>query len=108
MKAGDLRHRVKLQQAAETRDAYGAVTAGWVDVATVWAAVEPLAGREFFAAKQVNAEATGHVRIRYRAGVLATMRVVYGTRVFEIIAPPNNVEERNRELILMVKELVQP
>lgn len=88
-----------------TRDAYGGEVKNWQPVATVWAAVEPLSGREFFAASQVNAEVTGRIRIRYMAGVRPTMRAVLGERVFEILAVIDP-QERHEELQLMVKEVL--
>ena len=47
MEAGQLRHRVTIQQATETTDGFGGVTQAWATFATVWAAVEPLTGREY-------------------------------------------------------------
>ncbi len=78
MRAGDLRHRVTIQQLTTTRDAEGVTTETWTNVATVWAAVEPLQGREYFQAQAVNAEVTTRVRIRYRAGIVPTMRILFG------------------------------
>ena len=71
MKAGKLRHRVTLQedQAAGTQDSYGQEVEDWQDVATVWAAVEPLQGREFLGGKQLVAEVTTRIRIRYFSGL---------------------------------------
>ncbi|TGE33172.1 phage head closure protein [Desulfosporosinus sp. Sb-LF] len=33
----------------------------------IWASIEPLSGREYYAAQQVNAEITHRIKIRYRA-----------------------------------------
>ena len=105
MRAGELRHRVTIQrQLVPGKDDLNADIIEWADIATVWAAVEPLTGREYFAAQQVNAEITVRVRIRYLAGVNSSMRVKFGARYFYIEAPPININERNRELVLMCKE----
>ncbi|MFZ5816298.1 MAG: phage head closure protein [Bacillota bacterium] len=104
--AGKLRHRVTLQDNQAPRDSYGAEADNWVDVATVWASVEPLRGREFFAAQQVNSEVSARVRIRYRAGVNSAMRVRFGDRIFDIISVIDP-EERHQELQLMVREVVR-
>ncbi len=105
MRAGDLRNRVKIQSKSVTRNTFGEEVVSWVDVATVWAAIEPLSGREFLAAQAVNAELTVRIRIRYRTGIDSSMRVLFGTRVFEIISPPINPVSDKRELHLMCKEL---
>ncbi len=102
---GDLRHRVTIQQVTETRTASGAVQDAWADVATVWAAVEPLSGREFWAAQQVNAEVTTRVRMRYRPGVMPTMRVMRGTHTYDILAVLN-LRERGDEMHLLCKEVI--
>jgi SPP1 family predicted phage head-tail adaptor len=104
MRAGTLRHLVTIQSKSATIDGYGGPVDTWSDVCTVHASIEPLAGREFIAAQAVNIETTGKIRIRYRSDVTAAMRVVFGTRLFNITAPPINPNERNQELILMVSE----
>ena len=105
MRAGRLNQRVTIQQLAGSppQDAGGAPTQDWADLVTVFASVEPLRGREFIAAQGVNSEVTGQIRMRYYPGVTSAMRAKMGTRIYEIIAVVN-VDERNAELILYVKE----
>jgi len=105
IRAGELRHRVTIQQKSVTRNTLGEEVVTWQDVATVWADVQPLSGKEYFDAQQVNAEVTVRIRIRYRTGVKPEMRVVFGSRVFDIQAVIN-VDGRNQELQLMCKEAV--
>jgi SPP1 family predicted phage head-tail adaptor len=71
----------------------------------VWAAVEPLKGREYFQAAAVNAENMVRFRIRYRPGIMSDMRVVYSGRVFNIQSVID-VEERHREIQIMAQEVV--
>lgn len=105
MRAGDLRQRIKIQQKSVTRDTYGGETITWTDVAIVWAAVEPISGREYFSAQQFRAEVTTRIRIRHRAGITPVMRVSSGTRLYDIISVIE-VNERNREVHLMCQEVV--
>ena len=77
MKAGDLDQRITLQSRSVTTDATGQDTITWIDVATVWAQCQALRGREFFAAAQVQQEQSVKVRIRYRADVTQTMRLMW-------------------------------
>lgn len=103
--AGKLRHRIVIEQPTKTRDPYGAEVETWTPFATVWAAVEPLRGREFFAAQQVNAEVTHRVTLRYIPGVIRAMRVTFKGRILDMVSPPINVDERNQELQLMCVEV---
>lgn len=110
MKAGRLRHRVNIQQPVETQNAYGEAEVAWSNVLTnVWAGIEPLRGREFFAAKQVNAEIEARVVIRHRAGITAKMRIVdlcHGSGEY-YIDTVINPEERNRELQFMCTRSIE-
>ena len=106
MRAGRLRHRVVIQQPNPTTDTFGQPVKGWSTVATIWAAVEPLNGREYFTAQQMNAETKVRIRIRYGSelsSITAAWRVTYGGKTYdiiEIIQP----KEINQEIILMCKE----
>lgn len=106
MRAGDLRHRVTIQAKQATRDAYGAEVVTWGDVATVWAAVEPLAGREFLQAQQVQEAVTTRIRVRYRGDVAYTpeMRASWDGHLYNILSVIE-VEGRRRELHLMCEEV---
>lgn len=99
--------RITIQQQTDARDESGQPLDNWIDVATdIFASIEPISGKEFFAAQQVNSEATARIWINYRTGILPKMRVVYGTRKFEIIGPPIDFEDRHIELQLICKELI--
>lgn len=106
MRSGLLRHRVTIQQlvaASPDQDAGGVPDETWTDLKTVWAAVEPLRGRELIAAQSTNSEVQGTIRIRYRAGVTPRMRCVFDSRYYDILAVTDHLE-RNKELVLMVRE----
>lgn len=76
MQAGRLRHRVTLQRRADTQSTSGEVVPGYEDILTVWASIEPLSGREMFAAQQVQSEVNTRIRIRWRPEIDSTVRVV--------------------------------
>ncbi|EOO28619.1 hypothetical protein IIU_05737 [Bacillus cereus VD133] len=77
----------------------------WEDVVTVWAAVKPLRGREFWQAASVNAENTIRVEIRYRKGITNNMRILYGNRLLDMNSVID-VEEKHRDMHLMCKEVL--
>ena len=98
MRAGQLRHRVTLEQRANQRTR-GIVTETWGAEQVLWANVEPLTGRELERARTVVANATHKVTMRYRSSITARSRLVFDNRILNIEAV-RNVDERNRELIL--------
>ncbi len=104
MQAGRMRHRIKIQSPVEARNGVGEIITTWATLATVWASVEPLRGREFFDAEQMQAEVSTRVRMRYYPGITAQMRVLWGSRVLEIVTPID-VNERHKELQLMCREM---
>lgn len=102
---GNLRHRITIQQISSTQDDYGQPIDEWTDIATVWASIEPITGREFFAADTINSEISHRIRMRYKPGILPSMRVKFKTRYFDIQSVIN-YNELNTDLQLMCKELV--
>lgn len=106
MAAGKLRHRLVFEQATITRDAMNESVKTWATFATLWGNVQPLRGREFFAAQAANSEVTAKIETRYKAGILATMRIRHGSRIYEIEGMENE-GMRNRRLFFMVKEQPQ-
>lgn len=86
MKAGKLNRRVTIQRRATGEDAYGQPTQGWVDLFTVWAAIDDMKGRQFFAAQADQSQVHTKITIRYVAGIDASMRVLHGLDVYDIHA----------------------
>lgn len=104
MRAGDYRHFVTIQEPVETTDDLGQAVTTYRDTATVHAAVEPLEGRELFAAQAIHAEVTTRVRIRFRPGVTSRHRIVYGARIMNVLSVIDP-EERHREIVMLCSEV---
>lgn len=106
---GSLRHRVTVQQRTSppTRDSFGEPIQVWSNVAGVWASVEPLTGRELFQAQQVRADLTHRIALRGFAGLNAAERILWGSRVFNLLPPTNPGERGGTTLVeaLAVEEL---
>jgi SPP1 family predicted phage head-tail adaptor len=98
-----LNKRITLQKQSSVRDTTGQSTITWTDIATVWAAVLPLRGREFFEAERLNSEISIRIVIRYRRDVEALSRVKYGNRFLQVqgVIDP---EESHEELQIMCRE----
>lgn len=99
-----MRHRVSIVRQDEATDpVYGQKKPSPVTVATVWARIVPLAGRELVKAQEVIAEVTHRIEIRHREDVTPRMQAVARGRTFGIEAVLN-VEERGREMHLLCVE----
>jgi SPP1 family predicted phage head-tail adaptor len=90
MQAGKLRHRVTFERPGLIQDpGSGDMVPGWE---LVWekvpASVEPLSARDLIAAQAAQSQASGRIRIRYRPGVLPTMRILHRGTVYEIQGQP--------------------
>ena len=98
--AGEFRHRITIEQTSRVKDAAGASADTWTEVATVWAKVQALRGREYFAGEQMQEAVDYRVVIRARAGVDRTMRVVWGAVTMDIVGVVE-VGERREYIELM-------
>lgn len=107
---GKMRHRITFQYFVGESDSFGdpllADDTQWKDLATMWAAIDPISGKEFYAAEQSQSEVSHKVRCRYRAGITSAMRIKYGTRIFSILSVID-WEERHESLLIMCKEYVR-
>lgn len=79
-----MRERVTLQVPVRTPDGAGGADVTWNDVATVWASVMALSGRERPAGERMEARRRLQVLIRYRSDVTAAKRLLWQGRVLDI------------------------
>ena len=89
MNAGRLRDKLSIQASTETRDAHGQGILTWATIATVWGRIEPLRGRELFQAQQVESRVDTRITIRRYAGLTANHRILFGSRIFELVSVPD-------------------
>ncbi|MED4787492.1 phage head closure protein [Bacillus atrophaeus] len=93
---GSLNKRISFLDYTETTNDEGFEINGWTKVATVWAAVKTLQGREYIAAATIQAERTTRFIIRYSKRMESVlnnkMRVKYHGREFEIKSIINDNE----------------
>lgn len=100
-----LRHRVTIQTYTETQDTFGEPDKTWSTYATRWARIEPVTGREYYSVKAINATISHKMTIRNTSGLTPKMRIVYGSRTFQIVSVAN-IGERDRFMELMCYENV--
>ena len=85
MRAGKLRHKVTIQAPGLTQDPVtGEMLPGWTDFASVWAEITDLSVKEYLAAQSAQSEVSTRVRIRFREGVNATMRIIHRGDIYNI------------------------
>lgn len=104
MRAGDLRHRIEIQHKVTPRDPVTLEMGEpeWQVFASVWAQVSPLSARDLIAAQAGQSEASARVVIRYRAGVVPTMRIVHRDEVYSIEGPPLEDPNSGREYLTIL------
>lgn len=104
---GKLKHKITIEEKTKVSDGAGGWTETWVAFASnVSASIDPISGKEFFEAQQTQSSVSHKIRIRYKSGVLPSMRVNFKGRIFAITSPPINWEERNRDMLLMCSEVI--
>lgn len=87
MRAGELRHRVKVQSYTTTVDpSTGYREQAWADAAELWADVRHLSGTESIRAAVDTSIVKASCRIRWRTGITAAMRVIFNGLIYDIEA----------------------
>lgn len=105
MPPGRYPYRIVHQTISVGTDASGDPEETAVDGVTVSASIEEGAGREFREADQISGHALRTLRMRYRAGFKTGEQFRIGTRILNILEI-KNVGVRNRELVILCKEVV--
>lgn len=105
MRAGQLRHLIILQKPTTVKGSMGEELITYVDeIKNVPAFIEPLTGGEYFAAKRLQEIITIKIIIRYMTKVFdSTWRIKWGDKIY-LIDTIINVNQMNKELIIMCKE----
>mgnify|MGYP003380035594 CR=1 FL=1 len=102
MNPGALDQRVTLERFTATQDTTGQMIEAWAPLASVWASLEPQAGREFIAAGAQQSELTTKIRIRHRPGITSSDRVIHDGTTYNIQSVIDYRSQR-RELVLMCR-----
>lgn len=109
--AGRLRHRVKIEELVVELDSDGAQVEAWVpfgDGRYLPAEISPLSARELIAAQAVHSKVTTRIRLRYRSGITASMRVRHRDMVYEIEGVIPDPDSGRRLVTLMTTSLMDP
>jgi len=102
--AGRRDKKITIQRMVQATTDEGEITETPLNIATVWAAIEPLDAREAWQAKQSQATTTHRITTLYMIGITSRMRAVWGDRIFNFESVVNE-KEANRELVIMATEV---
>ena len=99
LRAGQLNRRITLQRQSNVQDSYGGPVRTWLNVATIWADIQPLTGRELESAQRMASEISHQITVRYQASltdtrVVSGYRALYKARIFNIHAALNEDESK--------------
>jgi len=104
MYAGQLKTRITIQHYTDAEDASGATIKQWEPLAEVWANVRHLSGYEAIKADAVTSVTHASIRIRWRTGITAGMRVLAGSTVYEIKSvQPDLISRQHVDLVCEVR-----
>jgi SPP1 family predicted phage head-tail adaptor len=86
--------RIAIQSAVIVADDAGGWVETWADALTLWAMIEPMAGREVFLSSQLQSRVDARITVRYQSSLVDTtqaakFRVKFGTRIYNVKAVKN-------------------
>jgi len=101
---GMLRTELIVEDAIESGDGAGGVVREWVEVATLFAHVEPVRARTRYGADQRQVDITHRITMRHRGDIFRRMRFRRNYRIFaiETIVDP---DETARYLVCEAREI---
>jgi len=91
---GTLDRRITLRFPVITRDEIGGAIESFADLTNVWASWSAEKGREWFEGDAKQSENVAAFRIRYRADVQTTWRLLYAGALHEIVGKPVEIGRR--------------
>jgi SPP1 family predicted phage head-tail adaptor len=109
---GKYRHIVMFQRLINANDSWGETPPeeeqNWEDVLKARVGIFPISGKDVFTAEFVNSEISHRIQMRYNPTLKidSSMRIKFGNRIFNIISPPINYQEKNVELQFLCREVV--
>lgn len=106
MRAGRLRHLIKIQVNVGEKDRMGQLVDQWETIAEPRAGMRSVNGRRFISKSGEAVEATHVFTMRHRTDVAPECRILLGNRHFDIVFA-DNVDSRNRELQVVAIERVR-
>lgn len=102
-----MRERITIEQRLSTKDNTGSPVSSWSLYARVFADVRPLSGAERDSFRLGKAEVTTQFRIRYRRGILPTMRIDWRGKKYSISEVIDEAARRAEMVLLATADAVK-
>lgn len=102
-RAGELCHRVTIQNKTTVYDEYNYETEAWTEFKRLWGKLDFLSVKDSLNAKAAGSETTARLKLRKRNDIDTGMRVLFDGQTFQIVSPPKPDNENGR--IYMTLEL---
>jgi SPP1 family predicted phage head-tail adaptor len=101
------RHKITIQAVTQSQDAMGGPVDTYAVYAIRWAEIRPTGGREYFQAQQIASDNKWGFKVRYDSktkDISSKHQITYDGKVFDIQGEPVNLDDRNKEIIIMALE----
>lgn len=107
MRVGMMNSLVTFERRSTEQDNAGQQKDEWSVIGKRMASIEPLRGVEYFSRSGEHSDVSVRIRLRYdeQLNPLPDDRITFGTRRFNI-GDVINTDTRNREMVLMCRELI--
>lgn len=106
MNPGELRHQVRIEARSTVQDSAGEPLLEWTPFTTRRASIERTPGREAWNSAQREARVPTLFRLRYLAGVLPAMRLIFNSKVYDIISAIDPDGQKS-DLLITAEEHVE-
>lgn len=106
-RAGELCHRVTIQQKTTVYDEYNYETEAWVDFKPLWGRITFLSVKDGLTAKVAGSETTARLKLRKRKDIDTGMRVLFDGQIFQIVSPPKPDNDNGRIYMTLELSLVE-
>ena len=94
----ELKKRVSVQAVTMVSDGQGGNIKTWSDSYDTWAAVDPIKAEQVEYYSSIGVDATHRIKIRGQNALVASNRIKYGSRIFEILT----VEDLQEQGVLKI------
>lgn len=105
MRSGNLKHKLTFQDQTELKNDFGEAVNDWNDIYICRASIQTISGKETYLSNQNYSTLSHKLRVRYSNLINTKQRILFGTRVFNILAVLN-IFEANKELEILVEEVI--
>ena len=105
-RAGELCHRVTIQNKTTVYDEYNYETEAWTEFKRLWGKLDFLSVKDSLNAKAAGSETTARLKLRKRKDIDTGMRVLFDGQTFQIVSPPKPDNEDGRIYVTLELSLV--